>query len=288
MLDQDKTKEQLIAELHNLEKLVEARTAELTALNNQLQHEIEQHKATQEALQSSESNFLSLVELSPDGIGIEQNGKVIFVNAVGVEMLGAQSPDQIIGKSLMDLVHPDYQEKVRDRIQKISNDKTQLPYIEEKLIRLDGGVIDVEAGSAACANNIPSAQVVFRDITKRKADEESLRSSEEQLRSVIETAHDAIITTDPQGNVTFLEYHRLSYLWILSRGDRRCNLSLKLFQNALLIRISIRRRKLFRLPRSLNQPEWQISQDSKRMALNFLLSFQYHSGSLLLAHVLQQ
>ena len=37
MLDQDKTKEQLIAELHNLEKLVEARTAELTALKNQLQ-----------------------------------------------------------------------------------------------------------------------------------------------------------------------------------------------------------------------------------------------------------
>ena len=44
MLDQDKTKEQLIAELQNLKRLIEDWTAELSVLNKQLQHEIEQRK----------------------------------------------------------------------------------------------------------------------------------------------------------------------------------------------------------------------------------------------------
>ena len=44
MLDQDKTKDQLIAELQNLKRLIEDRTAELSVLNKQLHHEIEQHK----------------------------------------------------------------------------------------------------------------------------------------------------------------------------------------------------------------------------------------------------
>ena len=163
MLDQDKTKEQLIAELHNLEKLFEARTAELTALKNQLQQEIEQHKAIEENLKLSEGSFVQLLRLPM------------------MQLL------RLIIRGLL------------------------LPGIPQ-----------------------PPASM---DTQQRR--------------------------------------------WSV-------NLSLILFQNALLIPISIRRRKLFRLPRSLNQPEWQILQDSKRMALNFLLSFQYHSGSLLLAHVLQQ
>ena len=44
MLDQDKTKEQLIAELQNMKELIESRTAELSVLHKQLHHEIEQHK----------------------------------------------------------------------------------------------------------------------------------------------------------------------------------------------------------------------------------------------------
>jgi len=36
MLDQDKTKDQLIAELQNLKKLIEDRTAQLSVLNKQL------------------------------------------------------------------------------------------------------------------------------------------------------------------------------------------------------------------------------------------------------------
>jgi PAS domain S-box-containing protein len=125
------------------------------------------------------------------------------------------------------------------------------------------------------------------EIAQHKAIEENLKLSEGQLRSVIATAHDAIITTDHQGIITSWNT-TTSRIYGYSAEEIVDKPVFKIIPNALLIRISIRRRKLLRQPRSLNQSEWQISQDAKRMALNFLLSFQYHSGSLLLAHVLQQ
>jgi PAS domain S-box-containing protein len=99
--DRKRTEIELGSYSKSLEEQVKARTAELTEAIVNLKQEMVQHKLTEIALRVSEMNFRTLVELSPDGIGIEQKGTVVFVNSAGAKLLGAESPDQIIGKPLM-------------------------------------------------------------------------------------------------------------------------------------------------------------------------------------------
>ncbi|MBE9531450.1 MAG: PAS domain S-box protein, partial [Proteobacteria bacterium] len=65
-------------------------------------------KAVQDELYESEERFRMLVDHSPDNILIHDlEGKILFTNASRVEVFGAKSPDEIIGKNAMTLVHPD-------------------------------------------------------------------------------------------------------------------------------------------------------------------------------------
>ena len=99
-------------------------------------------------LEDSESRYLQLVELSPDAILIAIEGTIIYINPAGVKLFGATSPEELVGLSTIDLVHPDFQEIVAERIRHLREEKTPVPPLEEKFLRLDGSVIDVEVTAA--------------------------------------------------------------------------------------------------------------------------------------------
>jgi two-component system cell cycle sensor histidine kinase/response regulator CckA len=163
------------------------------------------HTQAQSALRESEERYRRLVESSPDAIVIHVDGKIVFVNDAAVKLGGAQSPDQIIGKPLMDFIHPDYRGLVEERIRRATAEGKGLPLIEEKFIRIDGITIDVEVSSIPFNyQGRVGAQVVIRDVTERKRAEEALRQSEERYRSLVYSARDAIFTLSPEGVITSL------------------------------------------------------------------------------------
>lgn len=163
------------------------------------------HTQAQTALRESEERYRRLVESSPDAIVIHVDGRIVFVNEASVRLGGAQSPDQLVGKTLLDFVHPDYREVVGERIRRATMEGQELPLIEEKFIRVDGITIDVEVSSIPFTyQGRPGAQVVIRDITERKRAEEALRQSEERYRSLVYSARDAIFTLSPEGVITSL------------------------------------------------------------------------------------
>jgi two-component system cell cycle sensor histidine kinase/response regulator CckA len=157
------------------------------------------------AMRDSEERYRRLVESSPDAIVIHVGGKIEFVNEAAVKLGGAQNPGQLIGRSLMDFVHPEYHGIVQDRIRKATVENQVLPLLEEKFVRLDGVTIDVEVSSIPFTyQGQAGAQVVIRDITERKRAEEALRQSEERYRSLVYSARDAIFTISPEGIITSL------------------------------------------------------------------------------------
>ncbi|GBC84017.1 Cyclic di-GMP phosphodiesterase PdeB [bacterium HR11] len=126
-------------------------------------------RQAEEALQESEARYRRLVELSPEGVGVHLDGRLVYVNPAGARILGAASPEEIIGRPVADFVHPDYRALVEERIRRMLTVGGSVELIEEKFVRLDGQVIDVEVAATAIPYRGRTAvMVVVRDVTERK------------------------------------------------------------------------------------------------------------------------
>jgi diguanylate cyclase (GGDEF)-like protein/PAS domain S-box-containing protein len=136
---------------------------------------IRERSKMQEAVKESEERYRLLVEFSPDGIVVHFEGRFVFVNPAGARLLGASSPDQLIGTSIFDIVHPDFREIARQRLQQLKN-KGAVAWFEEKFVRRDGSIMDVEVTSAQFPfEGMQAVQTIFRDVTERKQMEQRLK-----------------------------------------------------------------------------------------------------------------
>jgi PAS domain S-box-containing protein len=136
------------------------------------------------ALRESEGRYRALVEWSPEAISVHRHGKVLFVNPAAVRMFGAGSPQDLIGRTVLDLVHPDFDPAA---LVQMENETVRggAPMIEARFTTLNGTAIDVEIqGTSIVYDGEPATQDTMRDITERKRSEAALRTSEEQLRAL--------------------------------------------------------------------------------------------------------
>ncbi|MEX1047008.1 MAG: PAS domain S-box protein [Actinomycetota bacterium] len=144
-------------------------------------------KEAEEALRESEDRYRRLVEESPDAILVHVDGKFVFANESAARLLGAASPEKLIGLEAMQIVHPDFHDAVRARIEAEEQGRS-VPLLEEKFVRLDGNVLDVEvAGLPATYKGKAGGQIVVRDITKRKDAEEQLHGTQAKYRALVES-----------------------------------------------------------------------------------------------------
>ncbi|MBR8646218.1 PAS domain S-box protein [[Brevibacterium] frigoritolerans] len=56
-------------------------------------------------MKESEQRYRSLVEVSPEAIFVHRNGIIEYMNPMGAKMLGMDSVEDIIGKSVFQFVH---------------------------------------------------------------------------------------------------------------------------------------------------------------------------------------
>lgn len=141
--------------------------------------DITRRKEADRMLRLSEERYRRLVEVSPDAIFVHREERIIFANQQAIDLLGAKDADQIIGRSPLEFVHPDYHEAILERSHRIVHGVGQGPPHEERFTRLDGTVINVEVTASAFHDDEgPAIQVVVRDVTQRKQMEERLRKAE--------------------------------------------------------------------------------------------------------------
>jgi PAS domain S-box-containing protein len=155
------------------------------AINNALKKIdlLKQKRDAETALCESEERYRLIVEKSPNTIAIHSEGKLVYLNPAGAKLVGAKNVDDLIGRSILDVVHPDSRKNVIERIRQVASGK-DAPLFEEKFVKLDGSVIDVEViGIPTPYQGHLAIQVIVRDITLRKQAEKSLRENEEIFRN---------------------------------------------------------------------------------------------------------
>lgn len=174
--------------------------------------DVTEQKLAEAALRESEERYRRLVELSPEAIIVHSEGKFVYLNPAALRLWGAARPEELIGKSVLDVVHPDSHEIVRKRISEAEEGGSSTALNEQKHIKLNGEVIDVEvAGIPFVFRGQPAVQAIIRDITdNRRGREENrktqkaLQENEERYRELFENANDIIYTHDLAGNFTSL------------------------------------------------------------------------------------
>lgn len=157
----------------------------LISLSEILKIYIERQKA-EKVMRENEARHRNLLEYSPEGIYVHMQGKIVYINPAGARLFGAATPDEIIGKSILSLVHPDHVEVVKERIRQIEEVGTpEEANIELKFVRIDGKVIEVKASRTLITyQGQPAVQVATSDITERKHAEEALKKALTEVESL--------------------------------------------------------------------------------------------------------
>jgi PAS domain S-box-containing protein len=117
-------------------------------------------------LQESEESNKRLLNLLPDPLVIHQDGRMVFINQEGLNLIGAKKPEEIIGKSILEFALPDYDEKIKQRINITYSDKeNKLPF-EIKIMNMKKEILDIETtGVAIMYNGKPAILTMVRDVT---------------------------------------------------------------------------------------------------------------------------
>ncbi|HQN18077.1 MAG TPA: PAS domain S-box protein, partial [Syntrophobacteraceae bacterium] len=178
MREKDKTKEQLIVELHELcQRLAESEETK------------EESKRAEEALRESERRYREFFATSRDCVFITSKaGKWIDFNDAAMEMFGYESREELLQVPVSDLyVNPDERTALTALIERQG-------YVKEHpvlLRRRDGVVIDtlITTGLRRSADGREIEYFgTIRDITERKRVEKELFESENKFKSFAENA----------------------------------------------------------------------------------------------------
>jgi len=169
----------------HLEELVKERTAELTAVNKQLEQEVTERKQAEEAVKSSELRYRRLFEAAKDGILIlsKESGEIEDVNPYLMEILG-YSKEDFLGKQLWEIGAFKDIRLARSAF-KILQKENYIRYEDLPLKTKDGRLIDVEfISNVYDVDHKTVIQCNVRNIAERKQAEKALEDSFNELKKV--------------------------------------------------------------------------------------------------------
>ncbi|OMD35297.1 PAS domain S-box protein [Paenibacillus odorifer] len=135
-------------------------------------------------LRESEEFNQQLIKMSPEAVVLHSDYKFVYVNFSCLGLFGVSDESQLIGKNIFNWAHPKYLPLAKERMREIYKEpyKILVP-IEQKVVRSDGTIIDVEVtassilykGKVACIS-------IFRDISDRKKADADREHTEQIIR----------------------------------------------------------------------------------------------------------
>ncbi len=170
-----------------------------------LAQDITERKKVEEELLASEVRFRAMVEGAPDPIFIQTDLMFSFLNKPALKLFGANSESELLGKPVIDRIHPDFHQSTKERIKQLNENQQSVAQLAElKFVTLQGDEVWVETSGEPIFYQGKHGGLVFvRDVSERKQTELRLADSEERLRLATEQANVAVWEYDFNTNSMF-------------------------------------------------------------------------------------
>lgn len=152
----------------------------------------------EEALKGSEERYRRLIELSPEAVFVARGGRILFANPAGATLVGARDAGEVIGRSLIDFVHPDSRALTRVKIACIQSEHQTAVTFEKRMVRMDGSTVDVESTVGPLRYGEEEAMLALsRDISERKKaiEEIAMRTAELKKATELDRLKDHFLST---------------------------------------------------------------------------------------------
>ncbi|GIW96705.1 MAG: hypothetical protein KatS3mg111_0038 [Pirellulaceae bacterium] len=150
----------------------------------------EQLAALLHAYQASESRLRTILSSSPECIKlISPSGEIVDMNQAGLRMTGTDSSEDVVGKSVFDLLAPEYHRPFQELHQRVLRGESGMMRYE--IDNLRGEHLCLETHAAPVFDDhgrVVGHLAVTRDVTQQAASERALRESEQKFRMLTENA----------------------------------------------------------------------------------------------------
>ncbi|MEK7717899.1 MAG: PAS domain S-box protein, partial [Pseudomonadota bacterium] len=159
-----------------------------------------------ETLRDSEERFRTLVEATSDWIWEVDARDVYTYASPKIRDLLGYAPEEVVGKTPFDFMPPDEAARIREQFTEIAAARRPFEHLENTNLHKDGGRVVIETSGVPIFDRegrLAGYRGIDRDITRRKQVEAALLESEAKLRTVSESARDAILMIDDRGQITF-------------------------------------------------------------------------------------
>lgn len=170
----------------------------LAAQEEKLRQQLDELTTSQKAIRDSEEEYRNILRTAMDGFAlISHTGAIIDCNDAFCRMIG-YSREEMRSLSLSHFEAKEFEADISRHMSEIIG--KGFDRFESQYRRKDGGIIDVEVSVVHAKTHGGHFISFHHDITLRKKAEETLRQSEEQFRSLFDSALDMIQIIKPDGS----------------------------------------------------------------------------------------
>lgn len=161
-----------------------------------------------------ESELYAIIETQPECVKLlNEEGVVLRMNRAGLEMLEANSPDQVLGHYVEEIITPAYRQAFKTLTQQVFAGESGHLEFEVQAIKGGHRWFDTHAVPLRDAQGqITALLAVTRNITDRKQNENALKLSESLLNCTLNATDEGILVVDENGRV-LTSNKRFNELW---------------------------------------------------------------------------